>query len=67
MSSHDIIDNRSEKLTEHINAILKSSERAKFAVGYFFLSGFEAVQDYLKIVKDKVYGKKTADAKAGSC
>ncbi len=48
MSNHDIIDNQNEKLTDHINAILKSSERDKFAVGYFFLSGFTAVQEYLE-------------------
>lgn len=52
MPSHDIIDNRSEKLTEHINSILKSTEKCKFAVGYFFLSGFEAVQKYLKDLKE---------------
>lgn len=52
MPTHDIIDNLSEKLTDHINAILKNTERAKFAVGYFFLSGFEAVQKYLKDLKE---------------
>lgn len=52
MPTHDIIDNRSEKLTDHINAILKSAERCKFAVGYFFLSGFEAVQNYLRDLKE---------------
>jgi len=41
MPTHDIIDNRNEKLVDHINRVLPSSERAKFAVGYFFLSGFE--------------------------
>ncbi len=45
MPTHDIIDNQNEKLADHINAILKSSERCKFAVGYFFLSGFTAVQE----------------------
>lgn len=52
MSTHDIIDSRSEKLTDNINAILKSAERCKFAVGYFFLSGFEVVQKYLKDLKE---------------
>ncbi|RKY39218.1 MAG: helicase [Candidatus Omnitrophota bacterium] len=52
MPTHDIIDNRNEKLIDHINAILKSSERAKFAVGYFFLSGFEAVKRHLKDLKE---------------
>lgn len=51
MSHHDIIDNRNEKLVDHINLILKSTDKAKFAVGYFFLSGFEAVQKYLKDLK----------------
>ena len=40
---HDIIDNQSSKLAEHINQILLGTESAKFAVGYFFLSGLEAV------------------------
>jgi hypothetical protein len=35
---HDIIDNRSEKLLDHIKRILPGSERARFAVGYLFLS-----------------------------
>lgn len=48
MPTHDIIDNQNEKLIDHINSILKSTEKAKFAVGYFFLSGFETLQKYLK-------------------
>jgi superfamily II DNA/RNA helicase len=52
MPHHDIIDNRDEKLVDHINSILKSTDRAKFAVGYFFLSGFVAVQEYLKDLKE---------------
>lgn len=48
MPTHDIIDNRNEKLVDHINRVLPSSERAKFAVGYFFLSGFEPIQNNLK-------------------
>ncbi len=39
MPTHDIIDNRKEKLVDHINHILSSTEAARFAVGYFFLSG----------------------------
>ncbi|MDI6802752.1 MAG: phospholipase D-like domain-containing protein [Bacteroidota bacterium] len=50
MPQHDIIDNRSEKLIEHILRILPSSERAKFAVGYFFLSGFEPLRKQLNEV-----------------
>jgi hypothetical protein len=40
MPAHDIIDNRNEKLVDHIRRILDSSDMARFAVGYFFLSGF---------------------------
>ncbi|MBU1320326.1 MAG: helicase, partial [candidate division Zixibacteria bacterium] len=35
-------------LIEHILRILPSSDRAKFAVGYFFLSGFEPLRNDLK-------------------
>ena len=41
--THDIIDNRNEKLVEHINLILDSTDRARFAVGYFFLTGFTSI------------------------
>ena len=41
----DIIDNRHERLLDHIQAILPSTKSAKFAVGYFCLSGLEAVAD----------------------
>jgi hypothetical protein len=43
MPTHDIIDNRDQKLADHINQILRSTDAAKFALGYFFLSGLEAV------------------------
>jgi len=33
MPTHDIIDNRTEKLVDHLNQILGSSERGRFAVG----------------------------------
>jgi len=52
MPTHDIIDNRNEKLVDHINRILPSTERAKFAVGYFFLSGFEPIQKNLQGVSE---------------
>ena len=48
---HDIIDNRDEKLVKHIKSILGSTDAARFAVGYFFLSGLEAIQDELTDVK----------------
>jgi superfamily II DNA or RNA helicase len=50
--SHDIIDNRHEKLVEHINRLLDSTEQARFAVGYFFLSGLESIAERLEHVKE---------------
>ena len=41
--AHDIIDNQNEKLIDHVNLILGSTDRARFAVGYFFLSGFTSI------------------------
>jgi len=52
MLTHDIIDNRHEKLIDHIRRILPTSQSAKFAVGYFFLSGLEAVADQLSNVRE---------------
>jgi HKD family nuclease len=49
---HDIVDNRNEKLIDHINKILDSTEVAKFAVGYFFVSGLTAIKDHLKDIKE---------------
>ncbi len=49
---HEIIDNRNEKLVDHINLILDSTERARFAVGYFFLSGFQSIAKELQHVKE---------------
>ena len=49
---HDIVDNRNEKLVEHINLILDSTEKARFAVGYFFLSGFQSIAKELQRVKE---------------
>ncbi|MBI2889874.1 MAG: helicase [Nitrospirae bacterium] len=43
MPTHDIIDNRNEKLIDHLNKILGSCELARFAVGYLFLSGLTGV------------------------
>ena len=51
MPTHDIIDNRREKLVDHINSILGSTDSARFAVGYFFLSGLTSIADNLKDVK----------------
>src|SRR6266566_8472826 len=52
MAAHDIIDNRNEKLVDHINRILTSTEAARFAVGYFFLSGLESIAEQLAGVKE---------------
>ena len=49
---HDIIDNRNEKLVEHINLLLDSTEKARFAVGYFFLSGFQSIVEELQGVSE---------------
>jgi len=50
--AHDIIDNRKEILVDHINRILSSTESARFAVGYFFLSGLTSIAEKLKGVKE---------------
>ena len=52
MPTHDIIDNRNQKLVDQINCILQSSEAAHFAVGYFFLSGFTAIAERLTNIKE---------------
>ncbi len=52
MTSHEIIDNRDQRLVDHIRQILPGSQAALFAVGYFFLSGLEAVADVLQNVTD---------------
>ena len=52
MPAHDIIDNRQEKLVDHINRILDSSDAAHFAVGYFFLSGLTAISERLANIKE---------------
>ncbi|MDI6740881.1 MAG: hypothetical protein QME74_11035 [Candidatus Edwardsbacteria bacterium] len=52
MPAHNIIDNRREKLVDHINRILETSEAARFAVGCFFLSGLTAISEKLSSIKD---------------
>src|SRR4030042_3105744 len=52
MPTHDIIDNRKKILVYHINRILSSTEMARFAVGYFFLSGLTSIAAKLKSVKE---------------
>ena len=48
----DIIDNRTRQLAEEIASRLSASQRAHFAVGYFFLSGFEAIAPHLTDVSE---------------
>ncbi len=45
---HDIIDNRERKLAGSVKPLLSESERAKFAVGYFFISGFKLIAPELE-------------------
>lgn len=52
MPTHDIIDNRTEILVDHINRILSSTEAARLAVGYFFLSGFTNIAGKLDGVRE---------------
>jgi hypothetical protein len=52
MPAHDIIDNRNERLVDHINQIISSTEAVRFAVGYFFLSGFTSIAQKLDGVKE---------------
>jgi hypothetical protein len=47
MPTHDIIDNRIRELAPEINNFLTNSIRAHFAVGYFFLSVFQAIAGYI--------------------
>jgi len=49
---HDIIDNLEEKLSDHIGQLLDNAEKAKFAVGYFFLSGFKEIRENLEKVDE---------------
>ena len=43
MPTHDIIDDRNERLVDDINRTFASTESARFAVGYFFLSGLTSI------------------------
>ncbi|MBI4746258.1 MAG: hypothetical protein HY786_06935 [Deltaproteobacteria bacterium] len=43
----DIIDNRNTKIRDEVNALLGSSDEAKIAVGYLYLSGFYQIASML--------------------
>ncbi len=49
---NDIIDNRSTLLLDQIRSILPGSNSARFAVGYFFLSGLESISDVLENISE---------------
>lgn len=49
---HDIIDNRERLLVDDINRILETTYAARFAVGYFFLSGLTSIARTLGEMKD---------------
>ena len=47
-----IIDNKDENLlVTHVNKLLDTSEFSRMAVGYFYLSGFEAIREKLNKIK----------------
>jgi hypothetical protein len=50
--AHDIIDNRRVRLVDQINRLLDTTEAARFAVGYFFVSGLEGIAEKLGRVKE---------------
>jgi hypothetical protein len=64
---HDIIDNRTRELAPEIKAFLSDSIRAHFAVGYFFLSGFEVIAEHipelecLRLLIGNVTNRQTAE------
>lgn len=49
---NDIIDNQNSKLVDVIRTILPGTKAARFAVGYFFLSGLESVHSVLNNVQE---------------
>ena len=52
MIKHDIIDNRNEKLVDHLREMLASTESARFAVGYLFLSGLTSLAEKFAGLKE---------------
>ncbi len=49
---HDLIDNREQPLAAEIRRILPGTRAARFAVGYFFLSGLQSVADVLQNIQE---------------
>ena len=47
-----IIDNRSTKLIDEVNSLLNDTTFSKMAVGYFYLSGFDAIKQKLGRVQN---------------
>lgn len=52
MPTHDVIDNREQTLADHVRRILATAQSARFAVGYFFVSGLDAVAAELEGVRE---------------
>lgn len=50
--SSNIIDNRRRLMVNSVNDLLTVSDIAKFAVGYFYLSGFNQIAEKLSDVKE---------------
>jgi hypothetical protein len=48
----DLVDNRTVKLADRIRSTLHSTGSARFAVGYFFISGLESVADAIEGVEE---------------
>ncbi|MCX7598724.1 MAG: hypothetical protein N2512_07615, partial [Armatimonadetes bacterium] len=63
----DIIDNRKQQLAETIRHYLGLSRSAHFAVGYFYLGGFEAIAsampglEKLRLLIGPATGRTTAE------
>ncbi len=49
----DIIDNKTQTLTDHVCQILPQTESVKFAVGYFFVNGLQELKQHFTHV-DKI-------------
>src|ERR1035441_3550953 len=60
-----IIDNKENNLlVDHVNKLLDNSEFSRMAVGYFYLSGFEAIREKLDKIKSLklIIGNRTNQA-----